>query len=419
MLLSHSLYFWLLFQLFQVHSVAAFGPPKYKLWFQGWLDGYYVGNICTQQISTYWAGNGTSPWTCQLALDCIIGNTSGSALQEMASSLVLLGLTPTMLSQLGPKLSESSMLSYRRPGLSFLLSMGAPTVFPTRIFTYESPFETLKAVVKDQPLAQYLSRMPLIAERPRVVGFIEYVVTLGAIYNIIDQSMQLGWRSVLSWACTTTWLPMAWVLFPGLVHVLAAVAFYRIPKSVKGPSQPLRPNETGRRLWRLWDLSQELNSCQAHNQRTIIARSPALMTLVLNNAAQLLVVLHVTIGTMIFSSCQFLRFRDALPVIARYATSAIVCRFINSYELRGMSNTLQVEYEANAVRGSTAAQTLPVTIPSQGLLDQRSPLDRELADTSASPGSQSQTTELPGIQQSTPLDNGHEYSASAPTPHAI
>jgi len=415
MLLSHSLCFRLLFQLFQVHLVHALGPPKYKLWFQGWLDGYYVGNICAGQIGTYWAGNSTSPWTCQLALDCIIGNTSGSALQEMSSSLVLLGLTPTMLSQLGPKLSESSMLSYRRPGLSFLLSMGAPTVFPGRIFTYESPFETLKAVVKDQPLAQYLSRTRFIAERPRVVGFIEYVITLGAIYNIVDQSIQLGWRSVLSWACTTTWLPMAWVLFPGLIHTLAAVAFYQIPKSVKEPIPPSRLNETGWRLRRLRQSSDEFTSCQAHDKRAIIARSPALKTLLLNNIAQLLVVFHVTLGTIIFSSCQFLRFRDAVPVIARYALSALVCRFINAYELRGMSNTLQVEYETHPVKRKTAAQTLPNTIPSNGLPEQQSPLDQASADISVSPGSRPlkpHTPQQPGARQSTPLNNGHGQSAS-------
>jgi hypothetical protein len=420
MLLSHSLHFGLLFQLFHVDLAAAFGPPKYQLWFQGWRNGYYVGNICAEQIGTYWAGNSTSPWTCQLALDCIIGNTSGSALQEMASSLVLLGMTPTMLSQLGPKLSESSMLSYRRPGLSFLLSMGAPTVFPGRIFTYESPFETLKAVVKDEPIQRYLSGTRHIAERPRVIGFIEYIATLGAIYNIIDQSIQLGWRSVLSWACSTSWLPMAWVLLPGLIHVLAAAAFFRIPKSVKEPGQPLRPNETGWRLRRLWESSDEFRTCQAHNKRTIIARSPSLMTLVLNNIAQILVVFHIILGTIIFSSCQFLRFRDAIPVIARYAISAIVCRFINVYELRGMSNTLQVEYETHPVKGKTAAQILPRTIPSNGLLEQQSPLDQASADNSVSLGSrplEPQTTQQLGIQQSTPLDIEHGNSASLSTTH--
>jgi hypothetical protein len=420
MLLSHSLHFGLVFQLFRVHLAVAFGPPKYQLWFQGWRDGYYVGNICAEQIGTYWAGNSTSPWTCQLALDCIIGNTSGSALQEMSSSLVLLGLTPTMLSQLGPKLSESSMLSYRRPGLSFLLSMGAPTVFPGRIFTYKSPFQTLKAVVKDQPVQQYLSSTRLTAEWPRIIGFIEYVATLGAIYNIIDQSIQLGWRSVLSWACSTSWLPMGWVLLPGLIHVLAALAFYRIPKSVKEPSQPLRPHETSSRLRRLWESSDEFRTCQAHNKRTIIAGSPDLMTLVLTAIAQLLVVFQIILGTTIFSSCQFLRFRDAIPVIARYALSAIVCRFINVYELRGMSNTLQVEYETHSLKGKVAAQLLPETMPCKDLLEQRSPLDQVSADISISLGSQPlqpQPTQQSGIQQSLPVYKEHGHGANVPTTH--
>jgi len=49
-------------------------------------------------------------------------------------------------------------------------------------------------------------------------------------------------------------------------------------------------------------------------------------------------------GTMIFSSLLFLRITDAVPVIFRYALSAIICRFINQYELAGMSERLDYEY---------------------------------------------------------------------------
>jgi len=133
---------------------VAFGLPKYKEWFTGWYDGYYdgVGDVCMESITAYWYNNGTNPWRCAHALDCIIGNTTGSAMQEMSSTLVLLGMTPTILSQLGPKLSESSMLSFQRPFLSFLLSMGAPTVNLGRIFSYDNPFAALETAVQGQPL---------------------------------------------------------------------------------------------------------------------------------------------------------------------------------------------------------------------------------------------------------------------------
>lgn len=420
MRLSYTLHFGLVFQLLQVHLVAAFGPLKYRLWFRGWRDGYYVGDICAKQIGTYWANNSTSPWTCQLALDCIIGNTSGSALQEMASSLVVLGLTPTMLSQLGPKLSESSMLSYRRPGLSFLLSMGAPTVFPGRIFTYESPFETLKVAFKDQPVQRYLPSMRPLVKRPKVIGFIEYVVALGAICNIIDQSIQLGWRSVLSWACNTTWTPMAWVLFPGLIHVIAAAAFHRIPKSVKQPGQTSEQDEMGWRRRPFWGSFDELRACHAHTKRTIIAGSPGLMTLVLNNVAQFLVVIHIVLGSVIFSSCQFLRFVDAIPVILRYTLSTLVCQFINAYELHGMSETLQVELECmeHTTKKKTTDHTYPGTSSGQDFPEQQLRSDKVPAGVSVHPRgqpSQLQATQQLEMRHLVPLHGVHGPSASVPT----
>jgi hypothetical protein len=323
--------------------VLAFGPPKYKEWFKGWQEGYYVGELCTQQITTSWDNNGTDQWRCQLALDCIIGNTSGSAMQEMSSSLVLLGLTPTILSQLGPKLSESSMLSYQRPLLSFLLSMGAPTVNPGRIFSYDDPFTALKTAVAGQPLLRSPSHSNRLQQT--VIIVLEYLFALGAICNIVFISVDLGFRSVLSWACTTNYTPLIWVLVPGFIHLLGAVAFHTIHKALKTPSSSPRTHPDGDhdQVDRFWHSFNEFTTCYGYAPRTIAAETPRLLPIILNNIAQALVVLHILVGTIIFSSCQFLRFMDAVPVIAKYATSSLVCRFINAYELRGMNARLAVD----------------------------------------------------------------------------
>jgi hypothetical protein len=332
MLLHRPPYSLLLIHSLCLQGVTAFGPKKFKQWFPQWQHSYYVGDACAAQIGTYWADNGTFPWRCQAALDCIIGNTSGSAMQEMSSSMVLLGLTPTMLSQLGPKLSESSMLAYRRPGLSFLLSMGSPTVFPSRIFQYDAPLKALKTVVKNQPL---LYRAKALSRKEILMSVAEYVFTVGAILNIIEMSIELSWRSVLSWDCESTWLPFAWVLFPGLIHLIAAITFRRIPKFEHGGRCP------GQRVH--WSI-EELMPCHTQAKLTIEVQPPNETTIVLNDATQVLVIFHITLGTIIFSSCQFLRLADVVPVILRYSVSGIVCRFITVYELRGMSSTLDIDY---------------------------------------------------------------------------
>lgn len=50
------------------------------------------------------------------------------------SAIVVLGLMPTLLAYIGPSVAEISLLSAHRPLLSFLISMGAPAIWLTRVF---------------------------------------------------------------------------------------------------------------------------------------------------------------------------------------------------------------------------------------------------------------------------------------------
>lgn len=184
--------------------VLASGPMKFQQWFQAWYDGYLPSNWSTGQcklvLDAYWTSNRSVAWPCESSLDCILSETSPSALQELSGSLVLLGLTPTLLSTLGPSLGESAMLSFQRPGLAFLLSLGAPAIWPPRILTYDDPL----LVLKKSPLtARFLGKLWPRAQRKhqRIVSVIEYILALGAIGNVIYVSLQLGWKSVLSWKC--------------------------------------------------------------------------------------------------------------------------------------------------------------------------------------------------------------------------
>jgi hypothetical protein len=321
--------------LLHVESGNAFGPKKFQQWFPHWQSAYEIGGVCAGEIGTYWADNSTIPWRCQAAIDCIIGNLSGSALQEMSSSLFVLGLTPAILSQLGLRLSESSMLSYRRPGLSFLLSMGSPAVFLSRIFQYDAPLSALKRVVRDQPASPRGKRFP---GREFLISAAEYVLAIGAIANVVEMGIALGWRSVLTWDCNSTWLPFAWVLFPGLIHILGAISFRRIPKSERASE------DSGQRMH--WSI-QELLPCHAQEKLRVEVDLPDTTTMMLNNVAQFLAVFHVVVGILIFSGCQFLRMTDAVPLIWRFCVSALMCRFIYIYELRGMSCTLDIDYRSS------------------------------------------------------------------------
>lgn len=51
----------------------------------------------------------------------------------------MLGLLPTLLSTIAPSIPEMALLSSYRPMLSFILSLGAPVIWPSRIFEYSDP----------------------------------------------------------------------------------------------------------------------------------------------------------------------------------------------------------------------------------------------------------------------------------------
>lgn len=63
---------------------------------------------------------------------------------DSQGTTVVLDLLPIFLASIGPSVAEISLLSAHRPLLSFLLSIGAPAVYPTRIFEYNNPTLVLK-----------------------------------------------------------------------------------------------------------------------------------------------------------------------------------------------------------------------------------------------------------------------------------
>jgi hypothetical protein len=94
-------------------------------------------------------------------------------------------------------------------------------------------------------------------------------------------------------------------------------------------------------------------------------------------------------GTIIFSSCQFLRFMDAIPIIARYAASALVCRFINTYELRGMNAKLMVEvWDHDTQHNTVIATGVPAGDTSRTVSHHQTPRDQSSGNLSKNSESQ-------------------------------
>lgn len=59
------------------------------------------------------------------------------------SAIVVLGLMPTLLATIGPSIAEMAVLSSYRPFLCFLIALGAPAIWPTRLLEYGNPVRVL------------------------------------------------------------------------------------------------------------------------------------------------------------------------------------------------------------------------------------------------------------------------------------
>ncbi|KAJ5169006.1 uncharacterized protein N7482_004600 [Penicillium canariense] len=228
----------------------------------------------------------------------------------LSTSLVILGLTPTLLSNLGPTIAESSTLSSQRPLLSWLLSFGAPAVMMCRIWTYDDPYNTIASRRNSSKLLDHFA----IGRTRRyrwLINIVEYVFALAAIANIIHVSLDLEFRSVSTWYCESWWFPLTWVLILGLIHAIGTISFWMTPKTVGCA-----------------DEAEGLDGLASKAPRIITTQAPNL----LDSDSELSGLGHVMYGTLVFSSLMFLMVEDAVPVIIRYAASAVMCRFIIQYE---------------------------------------------------------------------------------------
>lgn len=133
---------------------------------------------------------------------CILDNISSDNLANFNSALVILGLLLTLLSAIGPSVAEISLLSSHRPLLSFLISMGVPAIWPTRLFEYTNPISALESGENKLAIPKLGTWIAI------VTSLLDYVIVIGAIANIMETSTEIGQKAILTWGCTTTFAPL-------------------------------------------------------------------------------------------------------------------------------------------------------------------------------------------------------------------
>ncbi|KAF1966708.1 hypothetical protein BU23DRAFT_485887 [Bimuria novae-zelandiae CBS 107.79] len=296
----------------------------------------YEGNLTARKELTQYGGVGNY---CYLHNDCLHSTIYESSKSNMAAASVLLGLTPTILTSFGPAIAEIALLSSRRPLLSWLLSMGAPAAFPSRFLAFENPVELLRR--PERPGTLSVPHKPV--RFAFILSVLQYVLAVVAIVNLIATSLELGLKTVVSWRCSVSWLPLMWAFTPIACHAPAVLSFNVYRRRVKAQwcadKKELRLIHALKGEFTISANNMDIMNIAEASEDV----SPGVWSMLLQGVATLFGILQVVFGTVVFSSLLYIGVEDATKLFLRYATSAFCCRLILYMELEGMIAVARVE----------------------------------------------------------------------------
>jgi len=285
-----------------------------------------------------------------IVYDCIYEDLLPNEQQNFASANVMLGLTPTILSSIAPSVGEISLLSSRRPLMATLLSIGGPAVYVARSLTYQSPI----AILRPTSSLFTQTRKPMSDRRHWPWLALQYAAAAAAVFNVAHTSWQLGSRTVITWKCNTSYMPVLWSTLAAVIHIVAAIGWHS--------SYAMRQLRNEQRLshgvstW-LSGLAQTVRQeltlsvdadVRLHAHKTcatdggasdtapVEERDEFWLTIFAMQLADIASFVHLVFGTLVFSSLMFIATLDAATVVLRYMVSGLLCRFVLLYELSGM-----------------------------------------------------------------------------------
>ncbi|KAL4968357.1 uncharacterized protein BDV14DRAFT_167825 [Aspergillus stella-maris] len=319
------------------------GPAKYEQWLPLLTrrtlqkTSERTCNATLALYKTQWEHSGDRlDKTCQAHMECILNSMSENAKAYMSSSSLLLGLSPVLLSTLGPSISEIGLLSLNRPVLAVMLSLGTVAIYPSRALAYnaDSCHEILDArTILPVSVFNALNRRPGLAF---LVSAAEYIIIAFAVFNVFYTSWQLGVATVLNFICQSSFMPIIWTSLPLLIHLPAALAFrFNLTRAA-----PTRTPGPGSWIWN-WNLlhsrlTSETKLSMNHKPipSSMFTASPTVLAC--HWIATLFGFVHVIFGILIYSSLLFTMTTDAAVILLRYFASALACRFVLIFELAGV-----------------------------------------------------------------------------------
>lgn len=263
----------------------------------------------------------------------MLSSVSETIRADMASASVLLGLTPTILANIGSTVAELSLLSLRRLFLTFLISLGSLVINPGRVVMYEDLF----ALSDSYTCALVIPRIC----RPWsiVVSIIQYLLAAAAVFNVLQLCYRLGMQSAISWWCTFSFAPLIWASLSIVIYILTGSSL-RIRRSFRSlPAQEAAQDTRCTiftRLLRAVGTEFTLSANNRERREPVERAVLGCMPVGLHLAAGWVAIAHVVFGTAIFSGLLFINIHYGFIVFVRFITSSAICQLLISFEIGGI-----------------------------------------------------------------------------------
>lgn len=281
--------------------------------------------------------------------NCLLDNMTELKKAEMSSALILLGLTPVLLSTMGPSLAEIGLVTLHRPSLALFLSLACPAVYPSRVMAYAD--DDVRNILRDRIPASATIVTGLKPWR-HIVGVLEWLVAAAAAASTLYTSYELGVRTIFNQDGPVYFMPLILSLFPLLLHITASMSLVVQRQRAKRDNTQLNgaegisaaENNSARQpttfvdkalAWARW----ELTPTHFHSPIDGAALVPTPAVVVAHWVCRVFAILHVLYGVLVFSSLLFILATDAGIVVVRYLVSALVSKLLLAFQLGGMRVT--------------------------------------------------------------------------------
>ncbi|KAF7512712.1 hypothetical protein GJ744_000279 [Endocarpon pusillum] len=178
--------------------------------------------------------------------------------------------------------------------------------------------------------------MPRITPLPYwahiLISLLQYLLALAAASNVVTTSLELGLKTEVTWKKDDSYLPLTWVVLHLAIHLCAMIRLHSFrDKQRASPESPIKATYiTAIRL-----ITAETRLCalrEGHN----FSGNETFLAAVLGVVLSVLLVVHLFMGTMIFSSLLFIGVNDAWRIVLRYGVSAALAQLTRTFEIAGL-----------------------------------------------------------------------------------